>query len=128
MQARRKLYLAAACAGLFVLVVVVATAAVVWATGADASGGGWSTEGRIFVLVMFTLAASGGAYLVIAASYARYVNAPLRMAEDLAAMTAHSGLRLAEPATPELRALGQAANQLTYTVVPTSSHIRSGGN
>ena len=112
MQARRKLYLAAACAGLFVLVVVVATAAVVWATGADASGGGWSTEGRIFVLVMFTLAASGGAYLVIAASYARYVNAPLRMAEDLAAMTAHSGLRLAEPATPELRALGQAANQL----------------
>ncbi|WP_291986409.1 exonuclease domain-containing protein [Candidatus Accumulibacter sp. ACC007] len=112
MQPRRKLYMAAACAGLFVLAVVVATATVMWATGADASGGGWSTEGRIFALLMLTLAASGGAYLVIAASYERYVNAPLRMAEDLAAMTAHSGLRLAEPATPELRALGQAANQL----------------
>jgi DNA polymerase-3 subunit epsilon len=112
MKATRQLYRAAALAGLFVLAVVMASAALMWATEADGSGGGWSAEARIFTLVLLTLIASGGAYRVIAGWYARYVNAPLRMAEDLAAVTTHSGLRLPESATPELRALGQAANHL----------------
>jgi len=112
MKATRQLYRAAALAGLFVLAVVIAATALMWATEADGSGGGWSAEARIFTLVLLTLIASGGAYRVIAGWYARYVNAPLRMAEDLAAVTTHSGLRLPEAATPELRALGQAANHL----------------
>jgi DNA polymerase-3 subunit epsilon len=112
MKATRQLYRAALLAGLFVLAVVFAAATLMWVTEADGSGGGWSAAGRIFVLLLLTLAGAGGAYLVIAGCYTRYVNGPLRMAEDLAAVTTHSGLRLPEPATPELRALGQAANQL----------------
>ncbi|MCP5229407.1 exonuclease domain-containing protein [Accumulibacter sp.] len=112
MKAARKLVLAGTFAALFLLAVVFATAIVMWATEGGSAGDGWSPEGRIFVLLLLALAAAGASYLVIAGCYARYVNAPLRMAEDLAAMTAHSGLRLSEPATPELRALAQAANQL----------------
>jgi DNA polymerase-3 subunit epsilon len=112
MKATRQLCRAALLAGLFVLAVVLAAATLMWVTEADGRAGGWSAEGRIFVLLLLTLAGAGGAYLVIAGWYARYVNGPLRMAEDLAAVATHSGLRLPEQVTPELRLLGQAVNQL----------------
>ncbi|WP_291991535.1 exonuclease domain-containing protein [Candidatus Accumulibacter sp. ACC003] len=111
MPAPRKLLLAAAFGCLFVLAVVLATATVMRLTEGDA-GGGWSPGGRIFLLLLLTLAGCALSYRLIALLYARYVNAPLRMAEDLAAMTAHSGLRLPEAASEELRALALAANHL----------------
>ncbi|HRD93975.1 MAG TPA: exonuclease domain-containing protein [Accumulibacter sp.] len=112
MQWPRKLVRAATFACLFVLLVVLSTAALMVATEAgEGAGGHWSGE-RIAVLLVLTLTFSVVACWTVARAYARHVNAPLRMAEDLAAMTAHSGLRLPDPATEELRALAQAANHL----------------
>ncbi|WP_313953638.1 exonuclease domain-containing protein [Accumulibacter sp.] len=112
MKAPAKLVQAAALVSLFLLAVVLATIAVILTGGADGSADGSLQGGRIVALVLLTLAACAVSYRVLSSWYARYVNAPLRMAEDLAAMTAHTGLRLTEPATDELRALGQAANHL----------------
>ena len=112
MQVPHKLRQAAALAGAFLLAVVVATATVMRLTESDGGSGGWSPGGRIFVLLLLALFICAVAYRVIARLYARYVNTPLRMAEDLAAMTAHGGLRLPEPVGEEMRALAQAANQL----------------
>jgi hypothetical protein len=62
---------------------------------------------------LLTLAACGLRTWVIYRLVRALRQGPLRMAEELAAVTTHSGLRLPEyGATPELRALGQAANQL----------------
>jgi DNA polymerase-3 subunit epsilon len=44
--------------------------------------------------------------------YARYLHAALRMTEEVDALVSHSGVRLAEYGSVELRALGRAVNQL----------------
>ena len=114
MRSRRKLLLTAAAASLFLLLVVVATASLMLASEADASGGGRTQEERIVALLVLTLAACALSCWVVYQLHERYVGAPLRMAEELAAALAHSGLRLGEGeyGAEELRVLAHAANQL----------------
>ena len=112
MKHTRKLLLAAAAIGLFLLAVVVATALLMLASEADASGSGRTAEERIVVLLVLLLVACAISFWVTYRLHERYVSAPLRMAEELAAAVAHSGLRLGEYAASELQVLGKVGNQL----------------
>jgi DNA polymerase-3 subunit epsilon len=112
MKTARKPVLAAAAVCLFLLAVVAATAGLMLAGEADASGGGRTPEERIVALVVLTLAACAVSCWVIFRLCALYVSAPLRMAEELVATLAHSTLRVSVQGTGELAVLGQAANQL----------------
>jgi DNA polymerase-3 subunit epsilon len=108
----RKLLLAAAAIALFLLAVVVATALLMLASEADASGSGRTAEERIVVLLVLLLVACAISFWVTYRLHELYVSAPLRMAEELAAAVAHSGLRLGEYAAGELQVLGKVGNQL----------------
>ena len=112
MPSQRKLLLAAAAVSLFLLVVVVATAFLMLASEADASGGGRTPEERFVALLVLTLAVCALSCWVVYQLHDRYAAASLRMAEELAAALAHSGLRLGDYDAEELRVLAQAANQL----------------
>jgi DNA polymerase-3 subunit epsilon len=112
MKTARKPVLAAAAVCLFLLAVVAATAALMLAGEADASGSGRTPEERIVALVVLTLAAWAVSCWVIFRLCELYVSAPLRMAEELAATLAHSSLRVSGHGAGELAVLGQAANQL----------------
>lgn len=112
MKPTRRLLLAALAVGLFLLALVAATALVMLASEAGASGGGRTSEERIVVLLVLLLAACACSFGVIYRWYERYVNAPLRMAEELATALAHSGLRLGEYPASELQVLGKVVNQL----------------
>ncbi|WP_300454372.1 exonuclease domain-containing protein [Accumulibacter sp.] len=108
MNPTRKLVLAAVTLCLFVLVLVLASAGLMAASEA----GGRTIEERVVALAVLALVAAALACWVLARLYHRYVGATLRLAEELAAKAAHSGLRLPEQGAEELRALAQAANQL----------------
>ncbi|MEF8698381.1 MAG: exonuclease domain-containing protein [Candidatus Accumulibacter sp. UW26] len=110
MMPARKQVLATAVVCLFLLLLVGATAALMWASEAGTSER--SPEERIAALVVLTLAAWAAAGWGVNRFYALYLRAPLRMAEELAATLAHSALRVSEQEASELRLLGQAANQL----------------
>jgi len=112
MKASHKRVLAAAAVCLLVLGLVVATAALMLAGEADAGGNGRSTEERMVALGALVLAACALSCWGVYRLDALYAGAPLRMAEELKATLAHSGLRLAEQGASELRLLAQAANQL----------------
>lgn len=112
MKPTRRLLLAALAVSLFLLALVLATALLMLASEAGASGGGRTAEERIVVLLVLLLAACACSFGVIYRWYERYVNAPLRMAEELATALAHSGLRLGEYRASELQVLGKAVNQL----------------
>ena len=112
MQATRKLVLAGAAVCLLLLVVVAATAALMLASEADTSGGGRTPEERAVALLVLAMAACALSCWVVYQLHELYLRPPLRMAEELTAALAHSGLRLGEYGADELRVLGQAANQL----------------
>ena len=112
MKPTHRLLLAALAAGLFLLALVAATALLMLVSEADASGGGRTAEERIVVLLVLLFAACACSFWVIYRLYERYVNAPLRMAEELATALTHSDLRLGEYAASELQVLGKVANQL----------------
>ncbi|MEF8714985.1 MAG: exonuclease domain-containing protein [Accumulibacter sp.] len=112
MKPTRRLLLAALAVSLFLLALMAATALVMLASEAGASGGGRTSEERIVVLLVLLLAACACSFGVIYRWYERYVNAPLRMAEELATALAHSGLRLGEYPASELQVLGKVVNQL----------------
>ncbi|HQC80044.1 MAG TPA: exonuclease domain-containing protein [Accumulibacter sp.] len=112
MKPTRKLIVALVFAGLFVLLVVGATAALMLASEAEAHGAARTPEERIVSLLVLAMAACAVAGWGVVRLHALYVAAPLRMAEELTAAVAHSGLRLAAYDSRELQALGQAANQL----------------
>lgn len=108
MNPTRKLVLAAVTLCLFVLVLVLASAGLMAASEA----GGRTIEERVVALAVLALVAAALACWVLARLYHRYVGATLRLAEELAAKAAHSGLRLPEQGAEELRGAG-ASGQST---------------
>jgi DNA polymerase-3 subunit epsilon len=112
MTAPRKLILTVVAASLFTLVLVGATAALMLAGEPDASGVGRSAAERIVVLIVLLLLASACCCWVIVRLHDLYAASPLRMAEEVTATLAHSGLRVGEQGAAELRVLAQAVNQL----------------
>ncbi|MCM8594508.1 exonuclease domain-containing protein [Accumulibacter sp.] len=112
MQSRRKLVLATVAAALFVSAVVAAAAGLMLASEADAAGSGRTTEERVVALAVLALAGSAVCCWAIVWLHRQYVEAPLRLAEELAATLAHSGLRIGAYRAAELRQLAKVTNQL----------------
>ncbi|HMV05123.1 MAG TPA: exonuclease domain-containing protein [Accumulibacter sp.] len=112
MNAPRRLVLSALFACLFVLVLVGVSALLMFASEAGPEGGGRAPEERLVALFAVVAVACATVCAVVYRLYALYVAAPLRLAEELAATSAHSGLRVGEHGASEVRVLGQAANQV----------------
>ncbi len=110
MRPSRQLALATAAACLFVAALVTATAALLLMGSADESSS--AAEGRIVGVVALTLAACALAWSIVSELHARYVRAPLRMAEKVEALATSNGVHLGEYGAPELQALGRAVNRL----------------
>jgi len=111
-NAPRRLVLSALFACLFVLVLVGVSALLMFASEAGPEGGGRAPEERLVALFAVVAVACATVCAVVYRLYALYVAAPLRLAEELAATSAHSGLRVGEHGASEVRVLGQAANQV----------------
>ncbi|MCU0694090.1 MAG: cell wall metabolism sensor histidine kinase WalK, partial [Polyangiaceae bacterium] len=112
MQPMRKRLLAGLVVFLFMLAVVASVAALLLAGAPDGGAGGSAFADRLVKLIPVVLIASGAACWVLFRIDALYVQAPLRMAEQLAATLPHTGLRVGRYEAPELEQLAQTANQL----------------
>jgi DNA polymerase-3 subunit epsilon len=107
-QPTRKRLLAGLAVFLFMLAVVACAAALLLA--GEPTGGAFAD--RLVKLIPVVLVASGTACWVLFRLDALYVQATLRMAEQLAAALAHSDLRVGRYQAPELEQLAKTANQL----------------
>ncbi|MBL0208063.1 MAG: DNA polymerase III subunit epsilon [Propionivibrio sp.] len=108
----RKLVCLTAGVCLFLITLVLITAALLLVGGALERGSDPSAaEGRIFGVVVLTLASCWLAWVLISVLHDRYLRAALRMAEEVDAVIS-SGTRLGEYGSTELRVLGRAVNRL----------------
>lgn len=107
-QPTRKRLLAGLAVFLFMLAVVACAVALLLA--GEPTGGAFAD--RLVKLIPVVLVASGTACWVLFRLDALYVQATLRMAEQLAAALAHSDLRVGRYQAPELEQLAKTANQL----------------
>ena len=112
MMLSRKLALALAVVCLFLVALAAAVAALLWKSGTQGDGTAPAADGGIAAVVVVTLTACVFAGSALRSLYALYLRAALRMAEEVDALVSHSGVRLAEYGSVELRALGRAVNQL----------------
>ncbi|MCM8613670.1 exonuclease domain-containing protein [Accumulibacter sp.] len=112
MRPTRKRLLAGLAVFLSVLAVVASTA-VLLLVGEPAGGAGDDAlAGRLAKLIPVLLIASGAGCWLWFKLDTQYVQAPLRMAEQLAATLPHAGLRVGRYEAPELDQLAQVVNQL----------------
>lgn len=123
-QPTRKRLLAGLAVFLFMLAVVACAVALLLA--GEPAGGAFAD--RLVKLIPVVLVASGTACWVLFRLDALYVQATLRMAEQLAAALARSDLRVGRYQAPELEQLAKTANQLlrpsakrTVTMSPSAS-------
>ncbi|TLD44906.1 MAG: DNA polymerase III PolC-type [Accumulibacter sp.] len=107
-QPTRKRLLAGLAVFLFMLAVVACAVALLLA--GEPTGGTFADT--VVKLIPVVLVASGTACWVLFRLDALYVQATLRMAEQLAAALAHSDLRVGRYQAPELEQLAKTANQL----------------
>jgi DNA polymerase-3 subunit epsilon len=112
MRPRRRHLLAGLVVFLSMLAVVASTAALLLVGEPTGGADGDALASRLLKLIPVLLIASGvGCWLSFKLD-ALYVQAPLRMAEQLAATLPHAGLRVGRCEAPELEQLAQVVNQL----------------
>jgi DNA polymerase-3 subunit epsilon len=106
MKPARKLVLAIAAVCIFLLALIAGIAALM------GGGASMAAADRFSLLFLLSLGACAVAFLVVRELYGQYVRATLRLAEETGALVAHSGIRLADYGSVELRAVGRAVNLL----------------
>ncbi|MEO8011757.1 MAG: hypothetical protein ABI650_08955, partial [Dokdonella sp.] len=94
------------------MALVVAVVALMQLGSGQGGEAALSLGDRVAAIVMVTVLACALACAAVRAVYHRYVRASLRLAEEAGALAAHCGVRVSDYEAPELRAVGQAVNQL----------------
>jgi DNA polymerase-3 subunit epsilon len=112
MTPARKLALALAAVCLFLVALAAAVSALLLTGRVSGDAGAPGSDGGIAAVVVITLTACVFAGSALRTLYALYLRSTLRMTEEVDALVSHSGVRLAEYGSVELRALGRAVNQL----------------
>ena len=112
MTPARKLALALAAVCLFLVALAAAVTALLLNGRVSGDAGAPGSDGGIAAVVVITLTACVFAGSALRTLYALYLRSTLRMTEEVDALVSHSGVRLAEYGSVELRALGRAVNQL----------------
>lgn len=109
MAPARQLLLAAVAVGAAIVLLLVTTVALVLATAGEELA---LTEATVAVTLMLGLLSLIASTAAVRALFARYVLAPLRLAEETGTLVADSKRRLTANGSGELRALAAAINEL----------------
>ncbi|SMF29597.1 3'-5' exonuclease [Pseudogulbenkiania subflava] len=109
MTPSRKLGLAA---GTACLAIVAALAATAWLAWHAARGTGLALNDLVTALLILALLLCGSAVAALRDAVARYVRAPLRLAEEVATVVADASRRVNSDGGSELHGLAQAINEL----------------